>query len=108
MWWHAAVLLWQIVGVVVVDDGSAVGLRGGALCGARSGWLGGALCAAVAPAARCLRWRGLPATGGTGRAYSVAARRRVFRGERPGAGSAPSTYEASRWFHPQERQTSTE
>jgi hypothetical protein len=42
------------------------------------------------------------------RSYSVAARRRFFRGARPGVGSAPRTYEASRWFQPHERQTSTE
>ncbi|MCU1620696.1 MAG: hypothetical protein JWR41_2702, partial [Modestobacter sp.] len=39
--------------------------------------------------------------------YSVAARRRFLRGARPGVGSAPSTYEDTRWFQPQPRQTST-
>ena len=37
----------------------------------------------------------------------MAARRRLRRGWWPGAGSAPSTYEKSRWFQPQLRHTST-
>src|SRR4051794_16271299 len=39
--------------------------------------------------------------------HSVATRRRLRRGCCPGAGSAPRTYEASRWFQPHLRHTST-
>src|SRR5687767_2006569 len=39
--------------------------------------------------------------------YSVATRRRLLRGWRPGSGSTPSTYEKPRWFQPQLRHTST-
>ena len=48
-----------------------------------------------------------PRTAGSTGNYSVAARRRLLRGDRPGAGSVPRTYEEFRWFHPQPRHTST-